>query len=134
MAPFYKKFSINSILHFSISFISTQFSQSERISICQILAPHSQMTTEIYCCVYFYQNFLFFCLLYFQSHVSILALHLHFKGESIHLPRLFQKNDFFLSVTGPTQLYFLSVLLIICLSCMFKVNKQTKIIYSLSKD
>ena len=39
--------------------------------------------------------------------------------------RLYQKN-IFLSVIGPTQLYFLSVLLIICLSCIFKVNNKLK--------
>ena len=39
--------------------------------------------------------------------------------------RLFQKYTF-LSVMGPTQLYFLSVHWIICLSCIFKVNNKPK--------
>ena len=40
--------------------------------------------------------------------------------------RLFRKN-IFLPVPGPIQIYFLSVLRIICLSYIFKVNKNQNI-------
>ena len=39
----------------------------------------------------------------------------------------FSKKNIFLSVVWPTQLYFLSVLPIIGLSCVFKVNNKPKI-------